>query len=219
MGYLGRNVITDYVSRADYCGPKDGLGFGGSKPAICGMHMETACKAASLTVDTYEPCDGCAVATMTTIQNHPQYQVPEHSEGHESNLDALLRDAQPPFTHGYYSQPHDPAYFDAHCEFERGGPIPDPSKVGDSVETPCDPSAPSCHPAMLWTILKYLPKPDGHPGYSTHACNVICQSDVACLPGEGLGIAWEVLRSAGLQACDPCCPCDSVDGWQVAAVT
>ena len=239
--YLGRNVTTDYVSRADYCGPKDGLGFGGSKPAICGMHMETACKAASLTVDTYEPCDGCAVATMTTIQNHPQYQVPEHSEG----LDALLRNAQPPFTHGYYSQPHDPVYFEAHCELERGGPMPDASKVGDNVEIPCDPASPSCHPAMLWTILKYLPnvglrgglslhrgnsnstlvriakiyeadllpRDNGVPGLINHACNVICQPGVACLPGEGLGIAWEALRSAGLQACDSCCPCDSVDGW------
>ena len=247
--YLGRSVTTDYVSRADYCGPKDGLGFSGSKSGICGMHLETACEAASLTVDAYEPCDGCGVATMTTIQNHPQYQVAEHTEGYESNLDALLRDAQPPFTHGYYSSPHDPAYFDAHCEFERGGPMPDPSKVGDTVEAPCDPAVPSCHPAMLWTILKYLPgvgvrgglslhrnkgnnnstlvriaksyeadllpKPDGHPGLSAHACNVICQPGVACLPGEGLGIAWEVLRSASLQECDSSCPCDSVDGWHL----
>ena len=127
--------------------------------------------------------------------------------------------------------------------------MPDASKVGDNVEIPCDPASPSCHPAMLWTILKYLPdvgvrgglslhrnkgnnnstlvriaksyeadllpKPDGHPGLSAHACNVICQPGVACLPGEGLGIAWEVLRSAGLQACDSSSPCDSVDGWNL----
>ena len=245
--YLGRIVTTDYISRPNFCEyPEHPLGFSGPENRVCGMHLETACKSASLVVDTYEPCDGCGIATMTTIQNHPQYQVP----GHESNLDALLRDAQPPFTHGYYTQSHDPAYFDAHCEFARGGEMPDPSKVGDRVETPCDPMEPSCQPAMLSTIQKYLPdvgvrgglalhrndgdsnnstlvriaksyeadllpKPDGHPGLSAHACNVICQPGVACLPGEGLGIAWEVLRSAGLQECDSSCPCDSVDGWHL----
>ena len=56
--------------------------------------------------------------------------------------------------------------------------------------------------------------PDGDPlsgdkGYSpfdpAHACNIICAGagteEQACAPAEGLALAWEVLRSAGLRQC------------------
>ena len=60
---------------------------------------------------------------------------------------------------------------------------------------------------------------------AVHACNAVCMlstdgrlhdradpySDVHCKPGEGVAIAWEVLRSAGLVSCPKHGPeCDSV---------
>ena len=45
----------------------------------------------------------------------------------------------------------------------------------------------------------------GHEDAWDHACNIICAGagteDQACVPAEGLALAWEVLRSAGLRQC------------------
>ena len=47
----------------------------------------------------------------------------------------------------------------------------------------------------------------GHEDAWDHACNIICAGagteDQACVPAEGVTLAWEVLRSAGLRQCLP----------------
>jgi len=228
----------------------------------CGLFGENIEDAADLIEDTFIAPDG-STSKITSVVNHRQYLVPEHSK----MLEELLSTAEPKFTHGYFTFPHDVPYFDAHCASQQGGPKPDPSKVGDEVEQFCKHATPSCVQSshIFRVIEERIPKVGFrggvafkhafgvnssssriHDSYAkhlkprfgngkgeehlpaslaVHACNAVCMlspdgrlhnraepySDVHCKPGEGVAIAWEVLRSAGLVSCPKHGPeCDSV---------
>ena len=228
----------------------------------CGLFGEKIEDAADLIEDSFIAPDG-STSKITTVVNHRQYLVPEHSK----MLEELLSTAEPKFTHGYFTFPHDVPYFDAHCASDSGGPKPNPSKVGDEVEQFCKHATPSCVQSshIFRVIEEHIPEIGFrggvafkhafgvnssssriHDSYAehlkprfgngkglehlaassaVHACNAICMlspdgrlhdrtdpySDVHCKPGEGVAIAWEVLRSAGLVSCPKHGPeCDSV---------
>ena len=239
----------------------------------CGLFGEKIEDAADLIEDTFIAPDG-STSKITTVVNHRQYLVPEHSK----MLEELLSTAEPKFTHGYFTFPHDVPYFDAHCASDSGGPKPNPSKVGDEVEQFCKHATPSCvqSSSIFRVIEEHIPKVGFrggvafkhafgvnssssriHDSYAhhlkprfgngkgeehlpakeaVHACNAVCMlspdgrlhdradpyADVHCKPGEGVAIAWEVLRSAGLVSCPKHCAglascpkCDSVSSASI----
>ena len=244
-----RSVKSDYLSVSDDC---DDLpnGLTGSamteSPAstsTCGIFQDNdQCLEGDLVRDWF-PETG---SSITTISNHRQYLVPEHT----ANLNRLLTEADPPFTHGYLAFPHLPAYFDAHCDFRNGGPPPDATKIGDGTEAFCDVRKPTCmgDSPLYAAVRKAIPNvaflggvalkhnfdvnttcsrihdsykdriveegpvhldPEARPVH-VHACNVICEHKGRrrCEVGEGVAIAWEVLRSANLLHCPANWPCD-----------
>jgi len=265
-------VNTTLLSMSDNC-DEHKSGFAGSAADSlrrrnrggrdwCGLFGENIQDAADLIEDTFVAADGTR-SKITTVVNHRQYLVPEHSK----MLEELLNTAEPKLTHGYFTFPHDIPYFDAHCVSDAGGPKPNPSKVGDEVEQFCNGASPSCVQSspLFQKIYKHIPNVGFRGGvafkhafgvnsstsrihYSyaehlkprfgngkgsehlsaslaVHACNAVCMlspdgrlhdradpySDVHCKPGEGVAIAWEVLRSAGLVSCPKNGPeCDSV---------
>ncbi len=89
--------------------------------------------------------------TITTIVNHAQSQ---RSDG-GAYLDTLLSKLPWNLTHSAFIRPHEDAYFDAQCEKEQTGTLPDANKVGDKVE-PCgayaDAACPGNHSA--YGVLK-----------------------------------------------------------------
>ena len=92
-------------------------------------------------------------STITTIENHPQTQ---RSNGH---LEELLAQSGRQLTHGAFMHPHADVYFDAQCEKERNGTMPDASSVGDRVER-CDAYAdadcPRGHPTF-GVLTRHVP--------------------------------------------------------------
>ena len=193
------------------------------------------CQDAGLRRDEIEGGGGHAI--ITSVTNIAQYQLPEHAD----KLEKLIAEADPPFTHAYYMQPHNPLFFEAQCTKDTTGVLPDPTKVGDAAEELCDITTPACQAstAQFAPFAKWLPQVgvrggvclkhdidpksaaarvfdsyrnsiQGHAGAqgvgpSGHACNIICAGagteEQACAPAEGLALAWEVLRSAGLRQC------------------
>lgn len=98
----------------------------------CGIFEDRVRDEADLILDEFPD----TFSSILTIVNHRQYQLPEKANA----LGQLLGQYQAvgrPLTHGYFTFPHDRAYFDAHCDFIKGGPKPDPHKVGDGVEEFC----------------------------------------------------------------------------------
>jgi hypothetical protein len=239
----------------------------------CGLFEDRVRNEADLIIDEFL----ASGSSITTIVNHRQYQLPENAD----RLSALLKNAKDPFTHGYFTFPHDRDYFDAHCNFEKGGAKPDPLKVGDGAapsrlhkvgdeagelcKVPdCVESSPLfqtiraqipnvgfrggvaikhdspgvSNSSMVRIHKSYadnlLPRPPDRPAAETrsdgsgpaHACNAICKvrtgadadnepaGRINCHVGEGVAVAWEVLRSAGLVQCPPdwseCEPLDNM---------
>jgi len=103
-------------------------------------------------------------SSITVIVNMGQYQ--RKTAGHA--LDALL--SQTGFTHGAFMPPHDDAYFDAQCEKENTGKMPNANEVGDLAEKCGSKAGPYCvmqHP-LYGVVAKHIPsvatilRPDGH---------------------------------------------------------
>ena len=261
---LNRSVTLEYLSVSDDC-DEQAAGLTGramedspESTSVCGIFQDdNTCKTGDLVRAVFGGSvrdqrnhinDGSS--SITLVANHRQYLVPEHTD----RLNTLLEAANPPFTHGYFAFPHLPAYFDAHCTFRKGGPPPDPSKIGDGAEAYCDIAKPTCMGSspLYATIRSHIPNaaflggvalkhnydvnsscsrihdyykdliveqgpihpdPEGRPVH-VHACNAICKfehrrghgniapyADTHCIVGEGVAIAWEVLRSVGLLSC------------------
>ena len=239
----GAQVNSTYISVSDDCDEHpEGLSYT-MRPkgftATCGIFQEDGeCTDSDLVRDWF-PETG---SSITTISNHRQYLVPEHTRA----LATLLKTANPQFTHGYITHPHLAKYFEAHCDWRRGGPKPDPAKVGDSTEFFCDVAQPNCmSTSILHRVVKqYIPNVGflggvafkhangvnssssrihekyerlmvAEGGAHVHACNAVCEvgqtsgarlsasgkiryADFTCQLGEGVAVAWEVLRSAGV---------------------
>ena len=220
----------------------------------CGIMGDRPCQDAGLQREEVEGGGGHAI--ITSVTNIAQYQLPEHAD----KLEKLIAEADPPFTHAYYTDAHTPPYFEAQCVKATTGVRPDPTKVGDGAERGaswCNIATPACQAstAQFAPFAKWLPQtgvrggisllnhdnspesavarvfdtykhfvyghggdrftPDGDPLFGppqiayvdqyAHACNIICAGagteEQACAPAEGLALAWEVLRSAGLRQC------------------
>lgn len=259
---FNRPVDTSYISLSDDCDelPRGFTGRAyqgsGASTETCGLFSEDhTCKNADLIRDVFVWERGNSSITM--IANHMQYLLPASpldppEPKHTEALEELL--GSYPFTHGHFQFPHFRKYFDAHCEYRKGGPAPDPRKIGDGAETFCDLTKPACMgTSPLYAVIKrHIPKvsflggvnlrhglseqntscsrihetyePDiveDFPSHYTHdgklvhvhACNAICSQhgenasglplyeDTSCRPAEGVVVAWEVLRSAGLLTC------------------
>ena len=261
---LGRSVESQYISVSDDCDEQP-QGLTGQdmwdspeSTATCGVFQDDlTCRTGDLVRDVFESEEGSS--SITLVANHRQYLVPEHTE----SLNNLLESADPPFTHGYFAFPHLSEYFDAHCEFRKGGAPPDPAQIGDGSEAFCDITKPTCMGTspLYAAIRKHIPSaaflggvalkhnfdvdstcsrihdsykdsiieegpahldPEGGPVH-VHACNAICKhepavgdgnspyEDTHCHAGEGVAIAWEVLRSVGLLSCPPERTCDPLE--------
>jgi len=244
--YFKYRVTSKLLSFSDDC---DTGGDGSPEEETCGIMGDRPCQDAGLRRDEIEGGGGHAI--ITSVTNIAQYQLPEHAD----KLEKLIAEADPPFTHAYYTDAHTPPYFEAQCVKATTGVRPDPTKVGDGAERGaswCNIATPACQAstAQFAPFAKWLPtvgvrggiglKHDtapksaaarvfdtykhfvyGHGGdkfttdgdplfgedYSpfAHACNIICAGagteEQACAPAEGLALAWEVLRSAGLRQC------------------
>ena len=252
---LGKPVQTEYISVSDDCDEEPG-GLTGQAmkdspeaTAVCGIFQDDdTCKTGDLVRVVFPGDFPAGGSSITLVANHRQYLVPDHT----NHLNTLLESADPPFTHAYFSPPHLTEYFDAHCDFRKGGPPPDPSKIGDGSEAFCDITKPTCmgtsplfaairshipnaaflggvalkhnfdvdsscsriHDAYSGDIAEEGPvhrDPEGRPVH-VHACNAVCNIahtpsgtdpyvNAHCKAGEGVAIAWEVLRSVGLLSC------------------
>ena len=253
---LGKPVQTEYISVSDDCDEEPG-GLTGQAmkdspeaTAVCGIFQDDdTCKTGDLVRVVFPGDFPAGSSSITLVANHRQYLVPDHTD----HLNTLLESADPPFTHAYFSPPHLTEYFDAHCDFRKGGPPPDPTKIGDGSEAFCDITKPTCmgtsplyaairshipnaaflggvalkhnfdvdsscsriHDTYRGDIMEEGPvhrDPEGQPVH-VHACNAVCNvahtpgdgtdpySDAHCKVGEGVAIAWEVLRSVGLLSC------------------
>ena len=247
--YFKYRVTSKLLSFSDDC---DTGGDGSPEEETCGIMGDRPCQDAGLRRDEIEGGGGRAI--ITSVTNIAQYQLPEHAD----NLEKLITEADPPFTHAYYMHAHTPKYFEAQCFKATTGVAPDPAKVGDAAEQGdyCDIVTPACQAstAQFAPFAKWLPEvgvrggvnlkhdndpksaaarvfdtykhfvyghggdrftPDGDPLFGppqiayvdqyAHACNIICAGagteEQACAPAEGLAVAWEVLRSAGLRQC------------------
>ena len=262
---LGKNVQTEYISVSDDCDEQPG-GLTGKlmqdspeATAVCGIFQDDdTCKTGDLVRVVFPGDFPAGSSSITLVANHRQYLVPDHTD----HLTHLLGSANPPFTHAYFSPPHLTEYFDAHCDFRRGGPPPDPTKIGDGAEAFCDITKPTCmgtsplydvirrhipnaaflggvalkhnfdvdstcsriHDRYSGDILEEGPvhrDPEGRPVH-VHACNAVCNvahtpgetdpyADTHCKLGEGVAVAWEVLRSAGLLSCPKEWKCDPLE--------
>jgi len=252
---LGKPVQTEYISVSDDCDEEPG-GLTGQamkdspeSTAVCGIFQDdNTCKTGDLVRVVFPGDFPAGSSSITLVANHRQYLVPDHT----SHLETLLESADPPFTHAYFSFPHLTEYFDAHCDFRKGGPPPDPSKIGDGSEAFCDITKPTCMGTspLYAAIRSHIPNavfmggvalkhnfdvdsscsqihdtysgdiveegpvhldPEGRPVH-VHACNAVCNIahtpsgtdpyvNAHCKAGEGVAIAWEVLRSVGLLSC------------------
>ena len=240
--YFKRRVTSRLLSVSDHCDTSaDGSPAYPASEYTCGILGDRPCWDADLRREEIEGEGGRA--TITSVTNHAQYQLPEHAD----RLDKLIADADPPITHAYYMHAHAPEFFEAHCIKATTGVMPDPTKVGDNAEQEawCDITTPACQAstAQFAPFAKRLPQvgvrggirlkhaddPTSKPtsaaarvfdtyrdfiqghldnygrAQSAHACNIICAGagteEQACAPAEGLALAWEVLRSAGLRQC------------------
>ena len=258
---FNRPVDSSYISLSDDCDelPRGFTGRAyeqsGASTETCGLFSEDhTCKNADLIRDVFVREGGNSSITM--VANHMQYLLPASpldppEPKHTEALEELL--GSYPFTHAHFQFPHFRKYFDAHCEYRKGGPAPDPRKIGDGVETFCDLTKPACMgTSPLYAVIKrHIPKVSflggvnlrhglsdkntscsrihdtyehgivedfpshySHDGklVHVHACNAICShgenasglplyEDTSCRPAEGVVVAWEVLRSAGLLTC------------------
>ena len=250
--YFKHRVNSSLLSSSDGCDTSaDGSPESPAEGEPCGIMGDRPCQDADLRRDEIEGGGGYR-AIITSVTNIAQYQLPEHAD----NLEKLITEADPPFTHAYYMHAHTPKYFEAQCFKATTGVAPDPAKVGDAAEQGdyCDIVTPACQAstAQFAPFAKWLPEvgvrggvnlkhdndpksaaarvfdtykhfvyghggdrftPDGVPGDFSgenwspyaHACNIICAGagteEQACAPAEGLAVAWEVLRSAGLRQC------------------
>ena len=258
---FNRPVDSSYISLSDDCDEQP-RGFtgrayeqSGASTETCGLFSEDhTCKNADLIRDVFVREGGNSSITM--VANHMQYLLPASpldppEPKHTEALEELL--GSYPFTHAHFQFPHFRKYFDAHCEYRKGGPAPDPRKIGDGVETFCDLTKPACmgtsplyavikrhipkvsflggvnlrhglsdkntscsriHDTYEHDIVEDFPSHYSHDGklVHVHACNAICShgenasglplyGDTSCRPAEGVVVAWEVLRSAGLLTC------------------
>ena len=258
---FNRPVDSSYISLSDDCDelPRGFTGRAyeqsGASTETCGLFSEDhTCKNADLIRDVFVREGGNSSITM--VANHMQYLLPASpldppEPKHTEALEELL--GSYPFTHAHFQFPHFRKYFDAHCEYRKGGPAPDPRKIGDGVETFCDLTKPACmgtsplyavikrhipkvsflggvnlrhglsdkntsgsriHDTYEHDIVEDFPSHYSHDGklVHVHACNAICShgenasglplyGDTSCRPAEGVVVAWEVLRSAGLLTC------------------
>ena len=235
--YFKHRVTSRLLSGSDDCDTSADGSPAYPASETCGILGDRPCWDAELRREEIEGEGGHAI--ITSVTNHAQYQLPEVSN--VDRLDKLIADADPPITHAYYMHAHTPEYFEAQCVKAKTGVMPDPTKVGDNAEIPCDITEPACQAstAQFAPFAKRLPqvgvrgglnlKHDRDPksaaarvydtyrdliqghldpwgrGQMDHACNIICAGagteEQACAPGEGLALAWEVLRSAGLRQC------------------
>jgi len=233
-GYFKYRVTSGLSSTSDGCNTSADDG-GPMDEGTCGVLLDRPCQDAGLRRFAIE--GGGGHATITSVTNIAQYQLPEHAV----RLEKLIAEADPPFTHAYYQHAHAPPFFEAQCDKATTGVLPDPAEVGDAAEALCDIATPECQAstAQFAPFAKWLPtvgvrggiglKHDTAPksaaarvfdtyrnciqghlddrgiGDSGHACNIICAGagteEQACVPAEGLALAWEVLRSAGLRQC------------------
>lgn len=269
---FNRPVESRYLSISDDCDEQP-EGFTGealkkehASASICGLFSEDhKCKSGDLLRDIFVSELGNSSITM--VANHMQYLLPSSpldppEPKHTIAVNKLL--ASYPYTHGHFQFPHFRKYFDAHCQYRKGGPKPDPKNIGDGAERSCDIAKPACiGTSPLYQVLKrHIPRMSFlggvglrhglgtstscsrvHDTYAqdilensqskfdsngnlihVHACNVICShaheqpvglspyEGALCTPAEGVVVAWEVLRSAGLLACPPeWKSCDSID--------
>ena len=258
---FNRPVDSSYISLSDDCDelPRGFTGRAyeqsGASTETCGLFSEDhTCKNADLIRDVFVREGGNSSITM--VANHMQYLLPASpldppEPKHTEALEELL--GSYPFTHAHFQFSHFRKYFDAHCEYRKGGPAPDPRKMGDGVETFCDLTKPACmgtsplyavikrhipkvsflggvnlrhglsdkntscsriHDTYEHDIVEDFPSHYSHDGklVHVHACNAICShgenasglplyGDTSCRPAEGVVVAWEVLRSAGLLTC------------------
>ena len=247
--YFKYRVTSKLLSFSDDC-DTSADGSPEEDEEACGIMGDRPCQDAGLQREEIEGGGGHAI--ITSVTNIAQYQLPEHAD----KLEKLIAEADPPFTHAYYTDAHTPPYFEAQCVKATTGVRPDPTKVGDGAERGaswCNIATPACQAstAQFAPFAKWLPQtgvrggisllnhdnsPEsavarvfdtykhfvyGHGGdkfttdgdplfgedYSpfAHACNIICAGagteEQACAPAEGLALAWEVLRSAGLRQC------------------
>jgi len=100
--------------------------------STCGILGDRPCWDADLRREQIEGEGGHAI--ITSVTNHAQYQLPENAD----RLEKLIAEADPPITHAYYMHAHTPEYFEGQCIKATTGVMPDPTKVGDNAEFPCD---------------------------------------------------------------------------------
>ena len=248
--YFKHRVTSSLLSNSDDCdSSSDGSPRSPAKEVRCGILADRPCQDTGLRREEIEGRGG--YATITSVSNHAQYQLPNHAD----ELEKLIAETYPPFTHAYFMHPHRPDYFKTQCKKATSDVRPDLAAMGDAAEkgTLCNIATPECQAstAQFAPFAKWLPqvgvrggiglKHDndpksaaarifdthrhfvlGHGGdpsfgegelsqqvdnydHGEHACNIICAGagteEQACAPAEGLALAWEVLRSAGVRKC------------------
>ena len=143
--HLGILKSTDLISNSNPCGTSPVFDFeppdeqvSASDPVCCGQTAKP-CKLNSHSImrDYLE-----GGSTITTVGNHAQSQVGAAATEHW--LSRLTHEQGHNFTHAAFMVPHDPDWFRAQCAKDRGGPMPDPSKVGDRVEACGHMDPPDC---------------------------------------------------------------------------
>ena len=150
----GTLLSSSCISRSDDCDGATSYADGGPDigdfKRTCGLFSRPCEKDdCDLTHDRF--ANGAVLITMV---NHRQLQSPQY---HNKLQSRLHKDG--PYTHGYFQHPHNAQWFDAQCRKQKDGTPPDPTKVGDRVEHPCDIASEECRSSstLFKTVHSMLP--------------------------------------------------------------
>jgi len=227
--YFKHRVTSRLLSGSDDCDTSADGSPAYPASETCGILGDRPCWDAELRREEIEGEGGHAI--ITSVTNHAQYQLPEHADRLDkliADADPPITHAYYMHAHGpaYFEAQCIKA---TTGETPDPNKVGDNAEQGGScnIATPaCQAST-----AQFAPFAKRLPqvgvrggirlKHDNTPTsaaarvYDTyrnfqqwdhsHACNIICADagteEQACAPAEGLVLAWEVLRSAGLRQC------------------